>query len=70
MESQRSRLGLFVSYDEAKNGHFQHAVDVCNAHEYVIWLQKTAVNTQRFMFPTTILIKIKGEDRYYRGEVR
>jgi hypothetical protein len=28
------------------------------------------VKTQRFLFPTTILIKIAGEDRYYRGELR
>jgi hypothetical protein len=39
MESQHSRLGLFVSYNEGKNGHFQEAVDVCNAHKYVIWLE-------------------------------
>src|SRR5919108_1839256 len=70
MESQQSRLGLFVSYSEKKNGKFQDAVDVCNAHEYVIWLEKSGVNTKRFLFPTTILIKITGEDRYYQGELR
>ena len=65
-----TRLGIFVSYDEKKHGNFQDAVDVCTAHEFVVWTQKAKVNTQRFSFPTTILIKIKGEDRYYRGELR
>src|SRR5262249_22689186 len=39
-------------------------------HQYVVWLDKAAVRTQQFLFPTTILIKIAGEDRYYRGELR
>lgn len=70
MEPQQSQLGLFVSYNEDKQGDFQNVLDVCNAQQYVVWLEKTAVKTQRFMFPTTILIKIAGEDRYYRGKLR
>jgi hypothetical protein len=70
MDSQLARLGLFVSYSEKKNGPFQDAVDVCNSQEYVVWLARNAVKTQRFSFPATILVKIKGEDRYYQGELR
>jgi 5-methylcytosine-specific restriction protein A len=62
-------LGVFVSYNE-KNGKFADALDVCNAHVYIIWLDRVAVNKKKFSFPTTILIKITGEDRYYRGELR
>jgi hypothetical protein len=69
MDSEHSRLGIFVSYNE-KNGKFADAVDVCDAHEYIIWLDNVAVKKERFSFPTTILIKITGEDRYYRGELR
>jgi hypothetical protein len=63
-------LGLFASYDEKKHGNFQNAVNVCGVHEYVVWTQKAAVDVKRFSFPTTILIRIKGTDRYYRGELR
>ncbi|MGA6828315.1 hypothetical protein ACO9S2_11950 [Nitrospira sp. NS4] len=70
MESRQSRLGLFVSYNEKKNGKFQEAVDVCDDHGYVIWLENSVVRKERFVLPTTILIKITGEDRYYRGELR
>lgn len=70
MDSQQPRVGIFVSYNEKKNGKFQDAVDVCNDHEYVIWFETKNVKTQRFLCPTTILIRITGEDRYYRGELR
>src|SRR5437762_2903715 len=70
MEPQHSPLGLFASYNEKKNGKFQDAVDVCNAREYLVWLEKVAVDPERFLFPTAILIKITGEDRYYQGELR
>ncbi len=70
MKSQQSRLGVFVSYDEKKGGEFQNAIDVCNAHEYVVWLERANIKTQRFSFPTTILIRITEKDRYYRGELR
>jgi HNH endonuclease len=68
MDSQ-PLLGIFVSYNE-KNGKFADAVEVCNAREYIIWLDKVAVRKERFLFPSTILIKITGEDRYYRGQLR
>jgi hypothetical protein len=67
--SPSTRLGVFISYSEKKNGPFQDAVDVCNAHGYILWLEKASIK-QWFSFPATILIKIKGEDRYYQGELR
>jgi len=68
--SSPAPLGLFASYNEAKNGPFQTVVDFCNTHEYILWFENAAIDTQKFSFPTTILVKITGEDRYYRGKLK
>jgi serine/threonine protein kinase len=62
-----SKLGVYASYDEKKHGKFEAAVDVSNNQGYLIWLENNVIDTTNFAFPTTILIKIKREDLFYRG---
>ena len=60
-------LGLYVCYNEKLAGNFEEAVKVSNK-EYLIW--RHPVHVRRLLkYPTKIIIKISGEDRYYRGDL-
>jgi len=63
----KSSLGVYCSHREDINGPIKEAVDISNNKEYLVWLEKSIINPDRFDFPTTIVIKIKMEDRYYKG---
>lgn len=67
MVSPSSRIGVYTSYDEDKNGSFLEAVSILNNNDYLVWLERSTINPRRFAFPTTIVIKIKGKEIYYSG---
>jgi hypothetical protein len=69
MQPSSSELGIYVSYNQRLNGPFQGAVGISNTTEYVIWLDRSVINPERFTLPTTIVVRLSGEDRYYRGEL-
>lgn len=69
MQESASQLGLYVSYNEQLNGPFQHAVEISNTTDYVIWLDRSVVDPNKFTFPTPIVIRLSGQDLYYRGEL-
>jgi hypothetical protein len=58
-------LGVYVSFDEKQNGSFDEAVDMSN-DEYIIWKDRSSCK-QKLNYPARILIKIKGEEKYYSG---
>lgn len=68
MKSKLIKLGVYCSYNDSGevNGDIEPAVVVSNRN-YLIWLEKSKINPQRFNCPTCIIIKIKKKDTYYRG---
>lgn len=69
MSSTGQQLGIYCSYDELVNGPFAEAVALSNTADYLLWLDWSAINPDRFHFPTVIVVKLKGQERYYRGEL-
>lgn len=62
-------LGIYTSYNEHLNGHIREAVDISLNRKYLIWLLKARIKPERFNQLKIIVIRIKGEERFYRGEI-
>jgi hypothetical protein len=62
-------LGIYTSYNEHLNGHIQEAVDISVKRRYVIWLLKSKIKRKRFNQLRIIVLRIKGEERFYRGKI-
>jgi hypothetical protein len=60
-------LGPYVCYNEKETGNFENAVTIANKG-YLIWRHPVSIN-RPLKFPTKIIIKISGEERYYRGDL-
>jgi len=60
-------VGLYVCYNEKEAGNFEEAVKIANKG-YLIWRHPVSVN-RPLKYPTKIIIKISGEERYYRGDL-
>ncbi len=69
MQEQSERLGIYTSYNEKKNGSFIEAVNVSNTQGYILWLDRSSIKRENFIFPTTIVIRITGKHRYYKGKL-
>jgi hypothetical protein len=69
MQARNPPRGIYVSYDEERHGRLDEAVSISNERGYLIWLDRTALDppSRSLLFPATIVIRIKGEERYYRG---
>ncbi len=59
--------GIYISYDEQKRGNIEEAVEVAN-REYLIWRNPKAVK-RKLKYPAKIIIRIKGQERYYMGSL-
>lgn len=59
--------GIYVSYDEEKRGAIEEAIEVANK-EYLIWRSPNAV-AKKLKYPTKIIIRVKGQERYYIGKL-
>lgn len=62
-------LGIYTSYNEHLNGHIQEAVDISVKRRYVIWLLKSRIKPELFSQLKIIVLRIKGEERFYKGEL-
>jgi hypothetical protein len=60
--------GIYVSYDEKERGSIEEAVDISN-DEYLTYRYSALINKSRFKYPTKIIIRIKGKEKYYQGNV-
>lgn len=60
-------VGLYVCYNEKETGNFEEAVKIANKG-YLIWRHPVSVN-RPLKYPSKIIIKISGEERYYRGDL-
>jgi hypothetical protein len=60
---------LYISYNEKQNGSFSDAVTLLNTLDHVTWFDASAVDPNNIDCPTDIIIRIKGEERYYRGRL-
>ncbi|HHT9115752.1 MAG: hypothetical protein HY607_09500 [Planctomycetes bacterium] len=65
MNTKKYENGIYMSYNERKNGDFQEAVDISNNRDYVVWLDKSLIKRKL----TNIIIKITGQKRYYEGKL-
>ena len=65
MNTRKSENGIYMSYNERKNGNFQEAVDISNNQDYVVWLDKSLIKCKL----PDIIIKIAGQMRYYKGKL-
>ena len=59
--------GIYICYNENKTGNFKEAVEMSN-REYLIWRHPVSIN-RRLKYPAKIIIKVSGEDRYYKGDL-
>jgi hypothetical protein len=71
MQARKVPTGIYVSYDEQRHGRIEEAVTTSNQRGYLIWLDRNALDPQSrsLLFPAIIVIRIKGEERYYRGKL-
>lgn len=71
MQTRNPPRGIYVSYNEKKHGPIQEAVTISNERGYLIWLDMNFLDPQSrsLLFPAVIVIRIKGEERYYRGKL-
>jgi hypothetical protein len=61
------KLGLYVSYNDKKNGRFSDAVDISNDLGCLTWFNAKALDPIKLKCPTGIIVRIKGGKKYYRG---
>jgi hypothetical protein len=59
--------GLYVSYNEERNGTFDEAVRISNKLGCVTWLDNFPLNPEQLHYPTDLFVKVKGQERYFRG---
>jgi hypothetical protein len=65
--SRPRKRGLYLSYNEEKNGPFDEAVVISNSRGCLTWLDKSSLRTEDLEFPMDVFVRLKGEERYYRG---
>lgn len=66
------RQGLYMSYDERKNGPFAEAVRISQELDWVTWLDRSPLDPKKLACPTTIFVRLKGKEgkeRYFVGEL-
>ena len=61
------KRGLYVSYDENKNGPFDEAVRISNERGCVTWFDNFPLNPEESFCPTEIFIRLTGKETYFRG---
>ena len=62
------RQGLYVSYNEDKNGPFDEAVEISKTRGCVTWLDSFKLNPKQLHYPTDIFIRLTGpQERYFKG---
>ena len=59
--------GIYVCYNEKKAGNFKEPIEMSN-REYLIWRHPVSIK-RRLKYPSKIIIKVSGEDRYYKGDL-
>jgi hypothetical protein len=62
-----TKRGLYVSYNERSNGPIREAVEISNERGCVTWFDTSLLDPAKLVFPTDIIIRITGEERYFRG---
>src|SRR5689334_7534896 len=62
-----NKRGLYVSYNEDKNGSFDEAVQISNGFGCVTWLDKFPLNPKQLRYPTDIFVRLTCQERYFRG---
>ena len=65
------KRGLYVSYNEDRNGVFDEAVQISKEPGgHLTWLDKSRRKPEELHCPTDIFVRLKGHDgqeRYFRG---
>src|SRR4051794_16508450 len=62
-----ARRGLYISYDQERHGPIDGAVEHSARFGCVAWFANFPHNPQNWAFPTDVIIRVNGEDRYFRG---
>ena len=61
------KRGLYVSYNEGKNGAFDEAIQISNEFGCVTWIDRSPLNPKQLHCPTDIFVRLTGQERYFRG---
>jgi len=62
------KRGLYVSYNEEQNGSFDEAVQLSNQPGgHLTWLDKSLRIPEKLQYPTDIIVRLTGQERYFRG---
>jgi hypothetical protein len=62
------REGLYVSYNEGlATGPIDAAVEISNRYGCVAWIDPSALKPNRLKYPTDIIVRLSGQERYFRG---
>lgn len=62
-----SKRGLYASYNESVNGPLTDAVAISKKFGCVTWLDPFTLDPTRLDYPTGIIIRVSGKEKYYRG---
>ena len=60
-------LGLYVSYNEKKNGSFDEVLEISNK-EYLMW-KHNSLCKRMLTYPTKIIIRTTVKKEYYKGNL-
>jgi putative addiction module component (TIGR02574 family) len=61
------RRGLYVSYNEEKNGPFEEAVRISNDFGCVTWFDSWPLDPKQLEYPTRVIVRLAGQERYFLG---
>jgi len=63
------KRGLYVSYNEKRNGDFAEAVKISKKPGGLTWLDKSRRKPEKLNYPTDIFIRLVGKECYFHGDL-
>ena len=67
MANNQKKRGIYVSYNDKKNGGIEEPVCISIQEDYLIWFHPASINPSNLDYPSTVIIRIKAKELYYRG---
>lgn len=67
MALNQKKRGIYVSYDDKKNGSIEELVCISIQEDYLIWFHPSSIDISKIDCPSIVIIRIKSKELYYRG---
>lgn len=65
-DTQTQARGVYVSYNEEKNGSFDEAVEISRTRGCLTWLDRSPMRMGG-IYPAPFFVRLTGQERYFRG---